>query len=144
VLFKLVKARLPHPPVFIDPLEGLVEPGELEMARPELGVTGSRDQAAAFEHLQVLGDTGQRHLEGRSQLVDGRISLGEASHDRTPRRVSESGESSVKPLLGQWHGVGLMGVYFTDRLLSCQVKYCRLLSMLASTPTTFGVDLKLT
>jgi hypothetical protein len=48
-------------------------------------VLASRDEPRALEHLQVLGDGRQAHVERRCELLDRRLSLGETLEDRAPR-----------------------------------------------------------
>src|SRR5215469_686491 len=62
---ELVEPLGPDPPVLLDPGHGRVEGLPLEVAGPELGVPGPRDEPAAFEHLEVLGDPRKGHVEGR-------------------------------------------------------------------------------
>src|SRR5215510_16243037 len=59
VLVELVEPFSPDPPVLLDPADGRVEHLPLQVTGPELGAPGSRDEPAALEHLQVLGDAGK-------------------------------------------------------------------------------------
>src|SRR5215469_10841221 len=68
VLVELVEPLGPGPAVLLDPARDRVEPRPLQVAGPELGVPAARDETAALEHLQVLGDGRQGHVERRGQL----------------------------------------------------------------------------
>jgi hypothetical protein len=70
---ELVEPLRPDPPVLLDPAHGRVECLSLEVAGPELGVPGARDEPGAFGHLEVLGDPRKGHLERRGQFVHGGV-----------------------------------------------------------------------
>src|SRR5580692_1629698 len=55
----------------------------------------ANDESRIFEHLQVLGDCGLRHLERLCQFIDGGLPLGKARQNRPTRRVGQSRESSI-------------------------------------------------
>src|SRR6476620_11755454 len=51
VLIELVEPLVPHPAVFVDPVRNIIKGGPFQMARPELRVTGSGNEAADLKHL---------------------------------------------------------------------------------------------
>jgi hypothetical protein len=62
-----------------------------------LGAVDSLDnEARFFEHLQVLGDGGLRHLERLCQFHDRGFSAGETRQDGAPGGVGEGGEGRVQ------------------------------------------------
>src|SRR3954463_7406118 len=81
VVVELVEALRPQPPVRLDPGGGRVQGLPLQVARAVLGPPSAGDQAAALEHLQVLGDAREAQLERRGQLVHRRVAHGEPGHD---------------------------------------------------------------
>ncbi len=93
---ELVEPLRPDPPVLLDPAHGRVECLALEVAGTELGTAGPGDEPAAFEHLEVLGDPREGHIEGRGQLVHRGVALRQAGHDRPAGRVRQGGEGGVK------------------------------------------------
>src|SRR5580704_9971273 len=116
---ELVEALAPEAPVGGDPVERAVERLGLEVARPELGVASPRDQAAALEDLEVLGDPRQRHGEGGGQVADRRVAPRQAAEDGAPGRVRQGGEGRIEPVVrGGGHPP-----YLTKELVSCQVNY---------------------
>src|ERR1019366_7529740 len=138
-IVELVEPLHPDPLVLLDPAQSPVELLPLKVARPELGAPGSPGEAAAFEHLEVLGDARQGHGERRGQVVDGGVPGCQAGHDRPPGRISQGSEGGVelvrrhrhaglprsadnRPSLVPRAGHRLLPDYLTIRLVSCQVK----------------------
>jgi len=113
VSVELVEPLHPDPPVLLDPAHGRIECLPLEVAGTELGTAGPGDEPAAFEHLEVLGDRREGHVEGRGQLVHRGVTSRQAGHDRPAGRVRQGRESGVKLVHTP---------YFTTWLVSCQVK----------------------
>src|SRR6266508_4128900 len=73
VLVQPVVALLPEPAVRGGPLRHVPERTGLEPGGPPLPLPAPRDQPRPLQHLQVLGDRRQAHLERRRQLGDGRL-----------------------------------------------------------------------
>ena len=103
MLVELVETLLPDAPVLLYPAQGRVEHFTLQVARPELGAPGPRDQTAALEHLQVLGDPRKRHVEWRGQLVHRGVPPGQLGDDRPAGRIRQRGEGGIEPVLGHCH-----------------------------------------
>src|SRR6202453_1090153 len=116
---ELVEALVPHSPVRGDPVQRAIERAGLQVAGAELGVAPARDQAAALQHLEMLGDPRQRHGEGGGQLGHGGVALGQPAHDGAPGGVGQRGEGGVEGV----GGLGRHAEYLTPRLVNCQVKY---------------------
>jgi len=81
----------------LDPVGRDVEAVGLEPARPELPVAAARDEAGALEHLQVLGDRRQAHVERLGQVVHGRFPVRELGQDRPPGGVGQRREGRIQP-----------------------------------------------
>src|SRR5580704_16061038 len=87
VIVQAVEALVPEAPVVIEPPGRVPERTRPEPAGPVLGVAAPRDEPRALEHLEVLRDGGEAHLERRGQLGDRSLALGEAGEDGAPRGV---------------------------------------------------------
>jgi hypothetical protein len=72
----------------------------LEVAAPPLGIALAHDEPGAFEHVDVARHRGQREIEGRGQLADGRVTLGEPREDGAARGVGEGREHGIERFLG--------------------------------------------
>ncbi len=66
------------------------------MARSVLRVTAPRDQAGPFEHLEVLGDRLQTHVERLSELIHRGLTPDQADQDGPPGRIGEGGEGETE------------------------------------------------
>ena len=64
----------------------------LEPAWSVLGIAAPADQAGALEHLEVLRDRLQCHLERLGELVDRCLAVGQAGEDRSTGRVGKCGK----------------------------------------------------
>src|SRR5438874_6883831 len=64
VLVQAVEARFPEFAVVPDPVGDLLERRRLEVAGSPLRVAAAGDQSGALEHLQMLGDGRETHVEG--------------------------------------------------------------------------------
>src|SRR5439155_874994 len=84
VLVQSVVALFPEPPVRRGPLRDLPERTSLEPGGPPLPFPAPRDQPRPLEHLQVLGDRRQAHLEWRRQLSHRGLPSGEPREDGPP------------------------------------------------------------
>src|SRR6266540_2428030 len=71
VLVQPVVALLPEAPVSLGPLGDLPERSRLESGGPPLALSPPRDEPCPLQHLQVLRDSRQTHLERLPQLGDG-------------------------------------------------------------------------
>src|ERR1044071_1013769 len=59
VVVEPVEPLLPQPAVFLQPIVGLLERVDLDLAGTHLRVAAARDQTGALEHFEVLGHGGQ-------------------------------------------------------------------------------------
>src|ERR1700732_3121850 len=84
VVSQAIEAVLPEHTVVLEPPGGVLERTHLEPAWAPLRLATARHQAGALEHLEMLRDSGKRHLEGPGELLDRRLARGEASKDCAP------------------------------------------------------------
>src|SRR4051794_21568602 len=63
VILETVEALFPELTVIFDPLRDVFERLGLQAARAPLRVAAAGNESGALQHLQVLGDRGQAHLE---------------------------------------------------------------------------------
>jgi hypothetical protein len=102
VLLELFEPVLPHLSVSPDPLDRVVERRGLQAAGPVLGVLPSCDQPRALQHLQVLGNRLEAHVERLGELVHGGLAGGEPGEDRSACRVGEGCERDAERVVGQF------------------------------------------
>src|SRR5262245_48061564 len=98
IIVQTIETLLPDAPILLQPVGGVLEWTRLEPAGPPLRLTTAGDQAGALQHLEVLGDGGQAHREGRGQLHDRDLTRGEAGEDRAPGGVGEGGEGGAEAI----------------------------------------------
>ncbi len=105
VVVEAIETGFPDWPVLLGPVGDLGERSGIERARAVLRVASASDEAGAFEHLEVLRNRGQLHVEWLSKFVDARSTGGQASEDRTARRVGEGRERGAQSVVvAQWSG----------------------------------------
>src|SRR5215813_896580 len=63
VVTKPVEPLLPEPAVLLEPLIGFFESPHVDATGAHLRIAGPRDQARALQHLQMLGNRRQAHVE---------------------------------------------------------------------------------
>src|SRR5208283_3198650 len=95
VLLEAIEALLPETPIVLQPVGRVLEWTGLELARAPLRLTSTRDQAGAFQNLEMLGDGGKAHREGLSQLRYRGLARGEAGQNRAPGGVGERREDDA-------------------------------------------------
>src|SRR5262249_26073396 len=76
ILVQAVETLLPETPVLLQPVGGVLERTGFEPAGPQLRFTAAGDQTGPLQRLEVLGDGGQAHGEGRGQLHDRGLARG--------------------------------------------------------------------
>src|SRR3990170_8559442 len=107
VFVQAIETLLPEAAISFQPFIGVLERARAEPAGAPLRLATARDQAGALQHLEVLGDRGQAHLEGLGQLRDGRLTRGQASENRAPGGIGEGGKGCAQ-LIGR-HGYEPIG-----------------------------------
>src|SRR5579859_3741154 len=96
VFLQTVEALLPEVAIVLHPVGDVFERRRLQPAGSPLGFPRARDQARAFERLEVLGNGGHAHLEGLGQLRDGSLAGDQASQNRAAGRVGQGGEGGAE------------------------------------------------
>src|SRR6266498_1002478 len=89
---------LVQPAVRLSPFGDLLQRCRLEPGGPPLRLPAPCDQSRPLEHLQVLGDRGQSHVERLRQLGDRGLPRRESREDRPPRGIRESGERAAQAI----------------------------------------------
>src|SRR5438132_444027 len=103
VLLEPVVALFPEPAVFLYPVGDLLERPRLEPGGAPLCLPAPGDQPGPFEHPEVLGYSGQGHVEGLGQLSHGRRPRRQAGEDRSTRGIGERSERAIQPLCYRRH-----------------------------------------
>ncbi len=101
ITVETLEALLPEAAIALRPVGDLLERTRLEPAGPPLRLATACDKAGALQHLEVLGDGGKAHLEGRGQFRDRGLARGQASQDRAPGGIGEGGEGGAEAI--GWH-----------------------------------------
>src|SRR5437588_10450206 len=100
IVVQTVEGRCPEPPVLPHPIGDIFERTRLEPAGPPLRPPAARDQSGARQHLEMLGNPGEAHLERLCQLRDRGFTRGEARQDGPPgaiRAGRKSGAAVASP-----------------------------------------------
>ena len=86
---------LPHPAPPGDPLLRFAQNRVIDAARPHAALLRGLHQAARFEHLEMLKDGRQRHLERFRDLGNRSRPAAQPLDDDGPGWIGESLENSV-------------------------------------------------
>src|SRR4051794_4649505 len=108
VAVQSIEALFPVPAILVDPVGDLPERTRLQSARTPLGLPSLLDEARSFQHSEVLGDGGLAHVEGRPEVLHGRLAGGETSKDRPARRVGECGERGAERVSRHAHHLSVI------------------------------------
>jgi hypothetical protein len=99
VAFEGVEPARPELLVVGEPLLRLLHRGGIEPARHRATALAARDQAGAFQHVEVLEHGRQRHREGRGQRGDGEFRrLAKARQHGPPGRIRQGGKNAVEAI----------------------------------------------
>src|SRR5712692_820469 len=98
IVIQPIKALRPEPSVVFRPLGDVLKRVRLEATRPPLRLAAARNEAGAFEHLEMLGDGGHAHLEWLGQLGDRGLAGSETSQDRAPSGIGEGCEGAAEAI----------------------------------------------
>ena len=96
IVVEAIEPLFPEPAIFLEPVVGFLERARLDPAGPHLRVAAARDQAGALEHLQMLGDRRQAHVERLGELQHRRFAEREPRKDGAPRRVGKGREGGAE------------------------------------------------
>src|SRR2546430_1260040 len=87
-----IETVLPKDAIALHPPRCLTEPSCLQSGGSPLRVPSARDEPGVFEHLQVLGDRGKRHVKRLRELSDGGVPRRQPGEDRTAGRIGDRPE----------------------------------------------------
>jgi hypothetical protein len=90
--------ELPVPEAFVvaDPFRAGMQRARIQAAGVHATLHVALDESRALEHLDVLGRTGQRDVEGRGKLADRARLPGKRMQHRAPGGVGERAEDGVE------------------------------------------------
>lgn len=94
-----IDVRRPEAAVLVDPGGGVFEGAGVEAAGPPLRFATARDQAGAFQHLEVFGDGRHRHLEGPGEFGHRSLAEREPAQDGAARGIGKGGECGAQLIL---------------------------------------------
>src|SRR2546428_13720532 len=83
-------------PVLADPVRDGAERLRLQPAGAPLRLTTLFDETGPLQHLEVLRDSGQAHVERRRELCDRRLTAGEAGQGAPFPRVRAGGRRDAQ------------------------------------------------
>jgi hypothetical protein len=101
VVIELIEVGFPEPAVLIEPFAGIFECRCGEPAWTPLCVAVAHNQSGVLEHLQVLGDGGEGHVERFSEFRYRGLAPGEPGQDGTPGWIGECCESRIEKIGSQ-------------------------------------------
>src|SRR5262245_1300441 len=105
VLVQSVVALVPEATVSVGPLGDLLERGGAEPRGPPLPLPPPRDEAGSLQHLEVLRDRGQAHLEGLRQLGHRGLALRQTREDGASGRIRQGPERAIQPIGDVHHSI---------------------------------------
>src|SRR6266852_1869354 len=96
IFVQTIEALRPEPLVVSDPIGDVLERRGRDPAGPPLRLAPACNQTGVFQHLEMPGDGGHAHREGRRQLCDRGLAGGQAREDGAASGVGESGEGGAQ------------------------------------------------
>src|SRR5438874_330924 len=96
IILQAVEAFLPQPAIALEPGADVLEGVRLDAAGPPLRLAASRDEAGTLQHLEVLGDGGEAHLEGLGQLGHRGLAQRQPREDGPTRGIGEGCEGGTE------------------------------------------------
>jgi hypothetical protein len=109
VLRELVEPSLPPQAALLDPPAGIIERPPSQLAPPDSALFVCLDQACLLESSDVLQDSWQRDVQGRSQLGEGQRSGPEEVEDLSSMTIGQRGE---RPVQDQGRRLNHLGKYY--------------------------------
>src|SRR5271166_5421734 len=98
VALEAVEALFPEDAVVLQPVGRTLERARFQPAWAPLCLTAAGDQAGVLQHLEVLGDRGEAHVERFGQFGDRGLAGGQPCQDRPARRVREGRECATEAI----------------------------------------------
>jgi len=100
VLRQGVELGFPEAAIGLDPGGGILHRLRRQAAAVDAAVDFAAEQPGGFEDAQVLGDGGERNVEGRCEFGDGGFAEGQAHEDSAAGGISEGPEGRVEGSIG--------------------------------------------
>src|SRR5690606_27432518 len=122
-----IEALVPEWAIGLHPGGHILQGPGIQAARSPLRLTSLAHQTGALQRLEVLRDGRQAEVEGRCQLGDGCLALGEAGQDRPSGGIREGMEGDSQVI-----GIHVASLHFANRLMCLLAKYHRRIHL--STP----------
>src|SRR5947209_7676623 len=91
-----VEALVPQIAIMLEPVVDALEGDRLDAARPPLRLAPARDQAGAFQHLEMLRYRRQAHRKGLGEFRHRGFPKREPRQDGPARRVGKGCERSAE------------------------------------------------
>ncbi len=98
IVVQSIEARDPEAAIAFEPVVDGLEGGRLDPARPPLRLAAARDEARALQHLEMLGDGREAHVEGFRQLGHRGFARREPRQDGPARGVGEGCEGGAETI----------------------------------------------
>src|SRR5437867_3675118 len=102
-----IETLFPENAIALHPSGCFAKPRRLEPCGPPLRVASTRDQPRMLEHLEVLRDRGEGHVEGLRELSDGSLARCETCQDCPPRGVRDRGKGRAE-VVGSHRGLAYL------------------------------------
>lgn len=100
VLRQDVELGFPEAAIGFDPGGGILHWLRRQAAAVDAALDFAAEQSGRFENAQVLGDGGERNVEGRCEFGDGGFAEGQAREDSAAGGISEGPEGRVEGSIG--------------------------------------------
>src|SRR5260370_22262715 len=105
IIVQTIETPGPEPPIVLHPIGNVPQRARREPAGPPLGIASPRNQSGSLQHLQVLGDSGQAHLERLSELCYRNLSRSQPREDRPPGGIGKRGAGAAEAIgCNEWRG----------------------------------------
>jgi hypothetical protein len=86
----------PEDAIRLNPGGGVLHRSWSKAAAVDAAVDFAVEQAGGFKDAQVLGDRGQRDVEGRGKFGDGSFAAGQPREDGAPRGIGKGPERRIE------------------------------------------------
>jgi hypothetical protein len=97
---KAVEIVGPEALVAVEPIHRLLHRFRGEPARHNAAGLLARDQADIRQHVEMLHDRGQRHVEWLGEFADGkRVAARKPRQQSAPRRIRQRGKDAIQSLI---------------------------------------------
>lgn len=98
IIIQPVKPFFPEAPVMFEPICCILQRLCLEPARTPLSIAAAFNQAGVFQHIQMLGDGREAHVERPGKFGHRLVTGGKAGKNRTPGGIRQSRKNRVESI----------------------------------------------